>query len=165
MTPQAPPGRLGVFRIPFWLALVYIAVLGVVATFPARHTSSIVGAQPSATPASAPSEYAVCGIDQTADPRTGRCVPVAATPLPCVQGSNFDAKAGFCMPVAASAPPAATAAPDPFGNFPGGIRKPTQPAAPFFGDNGNSFGSNNGSSDNSGSSGDRGSGDNSNNQP
>ena len=123
--------------MPFWLALVYIAVLGVVATFPSHRAASLVGAQPSATPVSVPSEYTVCGIDRTTDPRTGRCVPVAATPLPCVQGSNFDAKAGFCMPVAASPPPAP--APqvqqpaDPFANLPG-IRQPTQPQDPFSND-------------------------------
>jgi hypothetical protein len=63
-------------------------------------------------------------------------VPVTNTPLPCVQGSNFDAKAGFCMPVAASPPPAPVAtAPvgDPFANLPG-IRQPTQPQDPFFND-------------------------------
>ena len=148
MTSPPARGRLGAFRVPFWLALVYIAVLGIVATFPARRTSGVVDAQPSATPASAPSEYAVCGIDKTADPRTGKCVPVAATPLPCVQGSNFDAKAGFCMPVAASAPPAATApAADPFANFPPGIRQPNAPAMPSFFNNGDNGGG--GAGDNS----------------
>jgi hypothetical protein len=120
-----------------WLALVYIAVLGVVATFPAHQTANLAGVQPTATPASAPSEYSVCGIDKTSDPRTGRCVPAAATPLPCVQGSNFDAKAGFCMPVAASPPPApapvVTQPADPFANLPG-IRQPDQPQDPFFND-------------------------------
>jgi len=122
--------------VPFWLGLVYIAVLGVVATFPSHRTANLVGAQPSATPASVPSEYTVCGIDRTTDPRTGRCVPVAATPLPCVQGSNFDPKAGFCMPVAASPPPAPAPVQqpgDPFANLPG-IRQPTQPQDPFFND-------------------------------
>jgi len=159
VTNAAPPsGRWSAFRVPLWLALVYIAVLGVVATFPAKRSAQLVGAQPSATPAAAQSQYTVCGIDRQSDARTGRCVPVTTTPLPCVQGSNFDAKAGFCMPVAASPPPApaATAAPvDPFANFPGGIRQPTQPNLPGFGNSDNSFGNN----DNSGFN------DNSNNDP
>jgi hypothetical protein len=139
VTTAAPPsGRWSVFRVPLWLALVYIAVLGVVATFPTKRSSQLVGAQASVTPAPAQSRYTVCGIDRQADARTGHCVPVTTTPLPCVQGSNFDAKAGFCMPVAASPPPApvATAPPaDPFANFPGGIRKPEEPTMPFFGNN------------------------------
>jgi hypothetical protein len=76
---------------------------------------------------------------------------VTATPLPCVQGSNFDAKAGFCMPVAASPPPApvATAPADPFANFPGGIRQPSQPTMPFFGNDNSGANDNSGSGDNS----------------
>lgn len=120
------------------MGLSYVAVLGVVATFPARHAATKVDAQPSASPAAAADQYTVCGVDRTADPKTGKCVPVAATPLPCVQGSSFDAKAGFCMPVAASPPPAPVVqAPtqvqqtDPFANLPGGIQKPAQPFDPF----------------------------------
>jgi hypothetical protein len=133
LTPHPPRGRWSTFKVPFWLALVYVAVLGAVATFPARQTSNLVSVQPSATPGAAQSNYTVCGIDRTADARTGRCVPVATTPLPCVQGSNFDAKAGFCMPVAASPPPAPASAPpaDPFANLPS-IRQPTAPQDPFF---------------------------------
>ena len=114
------------FKVPFWLGLTYIAVLGVVATFPPRDNVRQVTAEPTSTPAS--DRYAVCGIDQTSDPKTGRCVPVAVTPLPCVQGSKYDAKAGFCMPVAPSAPPAPPPTvvqqqpqvpEDPFANLPG----------------------------------------------
>jgi hypothetical protein len=138
VTPAAPQHRLSAFKIAFWLALTYVAVLGLVATFPSRSVSR-VSAQPSATPAAAPNQYAVCGIDRTSDPRTGRCVPVAATPLPCVQGSNFDAKAGFCMPVAASPPPAPPPVvvqqpADPFAGLPGIRKEPAEPQDPFWND-------------------------------
>jgi hypothetical protein len=130
------PSRLGAFKAPFWLGLVYIAVLGVVATFPGRSSVARLSAQPTASPA-VDETYQVCGIDQTADPKSGRCVPVAATPLPCVQGSHFDAKAGFCMPVAASPPPApppsvVQAPSDPFAGINGITREPAAPQMPFF---------------------------------
>jgi hypothetical protein len=137
LTHSPPPDRLRTFRVPFWLGLAYVAVLGVVASFPARGHVSSVSAQPSPTPATGPGNYTVCGIDNTSDPRTGRCVPVDTTPLPCVQGSHFDAKAGFCMPVAPSAPPAPAVQPqpvDPFANLPG-IRTNSnsgQSGNPFF---------------------------------
>jgi hypothetical protein len=130
------------FRLPLWLGLTYIAVLGVVATFPARTTAGRVSAEPSATPVADTSRYAVCGIDHTSDPKTGRCVPVSITPLPCVQGSKFDSKAGFCMPVApkaAVAPPAPPAVQqpqvpaDPFANLPG-IRSDDGAADPWWND-------------------------------
>ena len=124
------------FKVPFWLVLLYIAVLGVVASFPTRNTAGRVSAGPTATPA-AP-QYAVCGIDHTSDPKTGRCVPVSVTPLPCVQGSKFDSKAGFCMPVAPKAvvaPPPPVQQPqipdDPFANLPG-IRSDDNTADPWW---------------------------------
>jgi hypothetical protein len=131
-------GWMRYFKVPLWLALVYIAVLGVVASFPTRSTAGRVSAGPTATPAAA-SQYAVCGIDHTSDPKTGRCVPVSVTPLPCVQGSKFDSKAGFCMP---TAPKAAVAPPpppvqqpqvpeDPFANLPG-IRSDNNAADPWW---------------------------------
>ena len=125
MRPVRSSGRMRYFKAPLWLALTYVAVLGVVASFPARTTKSRVSAVPAATPAAA-SQYTVCGIDRTSDPKTGRCVPVAVTPLPCVQGSKFDSKAGFCMPVAPKAvvapppPPQQPQVPDdPFAGLPG----------------------------------------------
>ena len=118
MTHLAGGRGLRAFKAPLWIGLVYVAVLGVVATFPSRAVGRL-DAKPSASPATAADTYAVCGIDQTSDPRTGRCVPLSATPLPCVQGSHFDRKAGFCMPVAASPPP------------PSVVTVPQMPSDPF----------------------------------
>lgn len=126
------------FRTTLWLGIGYLAVLLLVVLFPNGHGITRVSTQPSATPQVAPGTCAVCGIDHVCDAKSGRCVFAETTPLPCVQGSQFDAKAGFCMPVASK-----TVAPAPTidsGVFPPGIvREPRQPNLPGFGnDNGNS---------------------------
>lgn len=58
---------------------------------------------------------------------------VNTTPLPCVQGSSYDAKAGFCMPVAQKVAPAPTTDANVYP--PGIVREPRAPSLPGFGNN------------------------------
>ena len=123
------------YRIPFTLALVFVALLLVFAVTP-DPGSSQQQSQPTAVPTPGPRECVVCGIDETCNPDTGQCMFVDHTPLPCVKSAKIDEKAGFCLPE--GAPPAPTAAAvDPNAGFPGGIggnSRARQPRLPGFGD-------------------------------
>lgn len=113
------------YRTPFALGSVFVVLLVVFAVAP-RPTS--VSARSPASTAEAtpgPHECVVCGVDKECDPRTGQCIFIDHTPLPCVQSATYDAKAGFCLPEGV---PAAPAAQNP--NPANGVRTPTPPRAP-----------------------------------
>jgi hypothetical protein len=129
---EAPRRRFTrTFRTALWLGIGYLAVLILVVAFPTGRSATRVTTQPSATPR--PASGPICGIDHDFDPKTGRCVSANTTPLPCVQGSNFDSKAGFCMPVAQKVAPAPTSDANVFP--PGIVRDPRPPDLPGFGNN------------------------------
>ena len=87
------------YQTPLWLTAAFLALLTLFALTPdPTSTASDAGAGPTSEPTRAPGECVVCGIDQRCDPESGRCVFAKATPLPCVQGAEFDEKAGFCLP-------------------------------------------------------------------
>jgi hypothetical protein len=126
---QQPPRRFTrTFRTALWLGIAYFGVLLLVVLFPTGRAG-----RTSATPQSGPASCPVCGIDHVCDPKTGRCVFVNATPLPCVQGSSYDVKAGFCMPVAQKVAPAPTGDANVFP--PGIVREPRMPTLPGFSSN------------------------------
>lgn len=90
------------YQTPLWLTAAFLALLTLFALTPdPTRTSSGSDAAPTSEPTRGPGECVVCGIDQECDPGSGRCEFVKATPLPCVQGAEFDEKAGFCMPTGA----------------------------------------------------------------
>lgn len=90
------------YQTPLWLTAAFLALLTLFALTPdPARTSAEDNAGPTSEPTPGARECVVCGIDQECDPDSGRCVFVKATPLPCVQGAEFDEKAGFCMPTGA----------------------------------------------------------------
>lgn len=112
----------GTYRIPVLLSVVYVLVIALVALVPASRRADVTGAESTPLPPERPADCVVCGIDQTCDPDTGRCVFVEATPLPCIEGTRFDESAGFCLPEAGAQPTIAPAEPTPRG-----AREPRQP--------------------------------------
>ncbi|MEX0874367.1 MAG: hypothetical protein WD646_13005 [Actinomycetota bacterium] len=123
------------YRIPFTLALAFVALLLVFAVTPDPGSGREEQAEQTAEPTSGPSECVVCGIDETCDPDTGQCIFVDHTPLPCVESAKMDERAGFCLPE--GAPPAPTVDPSTIGGFPGGVggnSRARQPRLPGFGD-------------------------------
>lgn len=93
------------YQMPLWLTAAFIVLLALFAVTPdPTRSAAEVGPAPTSEPTPGPGECVVCGIDQECDPASGRCVFVDATPLPCVQGAEFDERAGFCMPTGAPTP-------------------------------------------------------------
>lgn len=90
------------YQTPLWLTAAFLALLTLFALTPdPTRTASESDIGPTSEPTRAPGECVVCGIDERCDPTSGRCMFAKATPLPCVQGAEFDEKAGFCMPTGA----------------------------------------------------------------
>jgi hypothetical protein len=98
------------------LALLFLAVVGLVCALPARPVHHVGNRALLATPA----PYMTCGIGQTFNAAADKCVPQKPAPLPCVQS------AGGCMATIASLP---TPPPQPVTAQPAY----QQPADPFAG--------------------------------
>ncbi len=97
------------YQTPLWLTAAFLALLTLFALTPdPTRVTSDAGPGPTSEPTRGPRECVVCGIDQQCEPSSGRCLFINATPLPCVQGAEFDEKAGFCLPTGVP-----TAVPDP----------------------------------------------------
>jgi hypothetical protein len=114
------------YRTPFALGGVFVALIIVFAVAPRPHDASARAPQSTAEATPGPHECVVCGVDKECDPRTGECMFINHTPLPCVESATYDAKAGFCLPEgvpAAPAPAAGTGAG-------GGVRTPSPPRVP-----------------------------------
>lgn len=114
------------------LGVVYVLVVALVALVPASRRADVTGTASTPRPIERPADCVVCGIDQTCDPDTGRCVFLESTPVPCIEGTRFDERAGFCLPEAGAQPtiaPVATPRPQ-------REREPREPRIdlPGFGD-------------------------------
>ena len=104
-----------------WLTAAFVVLLILFALTPEpKPTAAERSVDRTAEATPGPNEYVACSIDKTWDPNARKCVPFDATPLPCVEGTDFDKKAGFCLPTGTPAvvAPIATLAP---GQFPGGF--------------------------------------------
>jgi len=114
------------YRTPFFLLCVFAGLLIVFAVAPHPKSASARAPQSTAEATPGPHECVVCGVDKECDPRTGQCIFIDHTPLPCVESANYDTKAGFCLPegVPAAPPPASDV------NQPGVVRPPTTPRPP-----------------------------------
>jgi hypothetical protein len=127
------------YRTPLWLGALFVVMLALFAVTPDPITATSADADPTAEPTSQPRQCVVCPIDQRCDARSGRCMFVEHTPLPCVKSAKFDEEAGFCLPE--GAPPAPAVVNDgperPTSEFPGGIGgdRARQPRLPGFGNN------------------------------
>jgi hypothetical protein len=132
-------GFVRAYRTPLWLTVVFVALLLVFAVTPDPKSAS-GASEPSSEPTAGPHECVVCPIDQRCDGKSGQCMFIDHTPLPCVKTAKYDGKAGFCLPESVpEAPASATDEPGriPGPQFPGGIGgTPRQPRGlPGFGDN------------------------------
>jgi hypothetical protein len=112
------------YKTPFALGAVFVALIVIFAIAPRTKSVSARGPQSTAEATPGPHECVVCGVDKQCDPRTGQCIFIDHTPLPCVASSHYDDKAGFCLPEGV---PAAPAAVNPAAN---GVRTPTPPRLP-----------------------------------
>ena len=144
-TPSDRRGWLHAYRTPFWLSVVFAALLLVFALTPDPNDAT-GAAEPTSEPTPGPRECVVCPIDQRCNAKSGQCEFIDHTPLPCVKSAKYDDRAGFCLPTGAPAAPASTdededgserAPGEP--RFPGGIEDdnngaPRQPDLPGFGD-------------------------------
>ncbi len=130
-------GLAKAYRTPLWLAAVFVVLLGVFAITPDPTTASSADAEPTTEPTPGPRECVVCPIDQRCDAKSGKCVFIKHTPLPCVKTAKFDDKAGFCLPEGVAPAPAPSIDPDAREPaFPGGIggdSRDRQPRLPGFG--------------------------------
>jgi hypothetical protein len=113
---------LRAYQGPLWLTAAFLLLLTLFALTPEpRQTAAETSSdQTSVEPTPGPHECVVCDIDKTCDPKSGRCMFVDATPLPCVEGARFDDKAGFCLPTGTPAVVAPEPTGLPPGQFPGG---------------------------------------------
>jgi len=128
------------YTTPFALGGVFVALVVVLALAPHPRNASARAPQSTAEATPGPHECVVCGVDKECDPRTGLCVFIDHTPLPCVESATYDAKAGFCLPEGVPAAPAAA-------NPAAGVRTPSPPRVPNmrlpgFGPGGGSVGGN-----------------------
>ena len=128
-------GLAATYRTPFALGAVFAGLIALFAVAPHPHNTSARAPESTAEPTPGPHECVVCGVDKDCDPRTGQCIFIDHTPLPCVQSATYDAKAGFCLPEGAPAAPVVQ-------NPVAGVRTPTPPRipprlrVPGFGQNG-----------------------------
>jgi hypothetical protein len=136
-------GAVHAYRTPLWLTAVFGALLVIFALTPDPQRAT-GAAEPASEPTPGPRECVVCPIDQQCDARSGQCVFVDHTPLPCVKGAKFDDEAGFCLPTGAPAAPAPADTDQDRGRIPAGPRFPSgidddnngaprQPDLPGFG--------------------------------
>jgi len=129
------------YRTPFALGAVFVGLVVVFAFAPRPHNASARAPESTAEATPGPHECVVGGVDKECDPRTGMCVFINHTPLPCVESATYDAKAGFCLPDGVPAAPAAQ-------NPGAGVRTPSPPRIPnmrlpgFGRDGGGSVGGN-----------------------
>lgn len=115
------------YQTPLWLTAVFVGLLALFAVTPdPTRTAANSGPDPTSEPTRGPGECIVCGIDQQCDPRSGRCVFVKATPVPCVETAKFDEKAGFCLPVGAPTPVPLPETPDPLDEEPNLTEEPDE---------------------------------------
>ncbi len=126
------------YRTPFVLGAVFVVLVAVFAVAPHPRSASARAPQSTAEATPGPHECVVCGVDKECDPRTGQCIFIDHTPLPCVESANYDSKAGFCLPE--GVPQAPTVAANPSGGT-SGVRTPSPPRIPNmrlpgFGDGG-----------------------------
>lgn len=120
------------YQTPLWLTAGFIALLVIFALTPdPTRDAADVGVNPTSEPTPGPHECVVCSIDKTCDPKSGRCMFLDATPLPCVEGAKYDEKAGFCLPTGQpTIPPELLQTPDEFGQLPGSPRPTDDTATP-----------------------------------
>jgi hypothetical protein len=97
---------LAAYKTPVWLGALFIALLAVFAITPDPTSGDVDAVQATTEPSPGPRECVVCPIDQRCDAKSGRCVFIDHTPLPCVPSAKFDDKAGFCLPEGAPPAPA-----------------------------------------------------------
>jgi hypothetical protein len=112
------------YKTPFAMLVVFAGLLLVFAFVPTKGNVSARGPITSAEPTPGPHECVVCGVDKTCDARTGQCIFIDHTPLPCVESAKYDDKAGFCLPEGVPAAPAQQIAPA------DGVRPPSTPRPP-----------------------------------
>jgi hypothetical protein len=114
------------YKTPFALLGVFVAMLVIFAVAPKPRSASARGPLSSSEPTPGPHECVVCGVDKTCDARTGQCIFMDHSPLPCVESAHYDDKAGFCLPEGVPAAPVeqVNTQPNP------GVRTPSPPRAP-----------------------------------
>lgn len=110
------------YRTPFALGAVFVGLIVAFAVAPRSNNASVRGPQSTAEATPGPHECVVCGVDKQCDPRTGQCIFMDHTPLPCVESAHYDDKAGFCLPEGVPAAPAQL--------NPAGVRTPSPPRLP-----------------------------------
>jgi hypothetical protein len=114
------------YKTPFALGAVFVGLLIVFAVAPRPHNASARAPESTAEATPGPHECVVCGVDKQCDPRTGQCMFIDHTPLPCVESATYDAKAGFCLPEGAPEAPVSVQ------NQTNTVRTPTPPRAPHM---------------------------------
>ncbi len=143
-TPRETRKRFRAHRTPLWLTAIFGALL-VIFAITTDPQSATGASEPTSEPTPGPRECVVCPIDQRCDAKSGQCVFIDHTPLPCVKSAKFDERAGFCLPTGVPAPPAAATDEDEDrGRVPGQSRSqggvsddndgPRRPDLPGFGD-------------------------------
>ena len=95
---RGPGGWMRAFRTPLWLGVPSSSQLLVVFALTPDPKSASGASAPSAEPTPGPHECVVCPIDQRCDAKSGQCMFIDHTPLPCVKTATYDDKAGFCLP-------------------------------------------------------------------
>lgn len=94
------PRFLHRYWLPLALSGVFAAVLVLAALFnPGQiKTASQQTDVPRVTVEPLASPCIACTLGKTCDPKTGRCVLIERTPVPCVSGTQYDEEEAYCRP-------------------------------------------------------------------